>query len=200
MPRGRATRSTAGLLLAVLVAACAPFGKGPADGSASSSTTAGSPVTPTSSGAADDCPAPPGASTGPAAPLVEVHVELDHGARPGGAVSVSTRLRVSADGPRIVVQPQRSGLVVLRDGRVVARATSPESAQIPFALRAGTDRPAQAVPDRLTLVGCDGAPLVTGSYTVRAVVGYGDDPLNAGAAGAGGSFALVSEPAALTIS
>jgi hypothetical protein len=35
---------------------------------------------------------------------------------------------------------------------------------------------------------------------VRAVVGYGDDPLNAGAAGAGGSFALVSEPAALTIS
>ncbi|HEX5426684.1 MAG TPA: hypothetical protein VFX00_00010 [Pedococcus sp.] len=156
-------------------------------------------MTSTGSGARSDCRPPPAASTGPAASLVVVHLEVGDGARPGGTVPVTATLRVTADGPRVVVQPGSSGLVVLRNDRVVGGAASTESAQIPLPLRAGADRPAPAVPDRLSLVGCDGAPLATGGYTVRAVVGYGDDPLNAGAAGGGGRFELVSDPVPLTI-
>jgi len=59
--------------------------------------------------------------------------------------------------------------------------------------------PAQVVPEALPLIGCDGAPLPAGHYTVRAVVGYGGDPLNVGTGDASGAFQLVSPAVPLTL-
>jgi len=120
-------------------------------------------------------------------------------ARSGASISVQSRLLVRSDGPRVVTQPATSALVVLQGTTVVARTTGVEGPAVPLQLRAGEQRPAQTVPDVLTLVGCDLVPLPAGSYAIQAVVGYGDDPLNAGPGGGPGRFTLVSPPQALTI-
>lgn len=119
-------------------------------------------------------------------------------ARSGASISVQSRLLVRSDGPRVVTQPATSALVVLQGTTVVATA-GVEGTAVPLQLRAGEQRPAQTVPDVLTLVGCDLVPLPAGSYAIQSVVGYGDDPLNAGAGGGPGRFTLVSPPQALTI-
>ena len=97
----------------------------------------------------------------------------------GSTLGVSTTLVVRSDAPRVVLNPATSGLVVLRGGAVVASAAG-QGVAVPLPLRAGATKPAQVVPEALPLVGCDGAPLPAGRYTVRAVVGYGGDPLDAG--------------------
>ncbi|MDQ2756535.1 MAG: hypothetical protein M3Y71_08220 [Actinomycetota bacterium] len=51
---------------------------------------------------------------------------------------------------------------------------------------------------QLTLT--DRAALDPGTYTLRAVVGYGNDPLNGAAGDGGGSFVLVSPPATVVVS
>lgn len=156
-------------------------------------------TTPVPHSSGDNC-AGPGLSTGPAAPLVTVQVTAPATARSGASVSVQSRLLVRSDGPRVVLQPATSALVVMKDGAVVARTAGANGPAVPLQLRAGEQRPAQTVPDVLTLVGCDGVRLPAGTYAVQAIVGYGEDPLNAGADGGGpGSFRLVSPSQALTI-
>ncbi len=147
------------------------------------------------------CLAALGASTGPASHTVRVHVSVPTTAVAGDRLVATTTLVVAGDSPRVILQPAGSGLALLRDDAVVAWvggeavATSP----VPMPLTAGTTRPAQVVPTSLPLTGDDGEPLPAGRYVVRAVVGYGGDPLNAGAAGGSGSFHLVSGPITVTL-
>ncbi len=141
----------------------------------------------------------PGASTGPAAGVAAVRLALPASGAAGSTLGASTSVVVRSDAPRIVLQPAASGLVVLRGGTVVASAAG-HGAAVPLPLRAGATMPAQVVPEALPLIGCDGAPLPAGRYTVRAVVGYGGDPLNAGAGDGSGRFQLVSPAVPLTVS
>jgi hypothetical protein len=117
----------------------------------------------------------------------------------GGRLPVSSQLVVLSDGPRVVVRSSASSLEVLRGDTVVARASGPSGPDVPLSLRAGTAFPAQTLPAEVALVGCDGAPLPPGAYRLRAVVAYGNDPLNGAPGGSGGSggsggFVLVSDP------
>ncbi len=146
------------------------------------------------------CTAPPSVSTGPAATLVTVELMSPSTASSGASIALVARLVVRSDGPRIILQPTTSAVVVLDGTTVVARAVGPAGAAVPLQLRAGERRPAQTVPERLDLVGCDGSPLPAGRYAVRALVGYGGDPLNAGSSGQPGAFVLVSEPQTLVVS
>lgn len=152
------------------------------------------------SAAGAPCTAPPSASTGPAATLVTVELVSPPTASSGASIALVARLVVRSDGPRIILQPTTSAVVVLDGTTVVARAVGPAGAAVPLQLRAGERRPAQTVPERLDLVGCDGSPLPAGRYAVRALVGYGGDPLNAGSSGQPGAFVLISEPQTLAVS
>lgn len=138
-------------------------------------------------------------NSGPAARLVTVTLTAEPFARPGGELAVTTRLLIRADGPRVILRPARSALILLREGALVARVGGPPGPDVPLQLRAGATRDAQVVPGRLPLVGCDGQPLSSGDYTLTAVVGYGEDALNPGAQGVGGAFALVSDPLTVTL-
>lgn len=141
----------------------------------------------------------PGESTGPAADAVTVRLTAPASVPAGGSATATTMLDVRADGPRIVLHPAASALVVVRDGTVVAAARSDDVADVPFPLRRATTRPAQVMPASVRMLGCDGTPLPPGRYELRAVVGYGGDPLNAGAGGASGAFQLVSTPVPVTV-
>jgi hypothetical protein len=156
------------------------------------------PSAPAPSASASAC-REPGASTGPAAGVAAVRLALPASGAGGSTLGVSTSVVVRSDAPRIVLQPAVSGLVVLRGGTVVASAAG-HGVAVPLPLRAGATMPAQVVPEALPLIGCDGAPLPAGRYTVRAVVGYGGDPLNAGAGDGAGRFQLVSPAVPLTVS
>ena len=112
--------------------------------------------------------------------MAAVRLALPASGAAGSTLGASTSVVVRSDAPRIVLQPAASGLVVLRGGTVVASAAG-HGVAVPLPLRAGATMPAQVVPEALPLIGCDGTPLPAGRYTVRAVVGYGGDPLNAGA-------------------
>jgi hypothetical protein len=90
---------------------------------------------------------------------------------------------------------------------VVGGASVPRgSHDIPVVLTAGATRPAQALPQQVVLSRCPTAgaaaeaPLPAGTYSLVAVLAYGQDPLQ-NAAGGGGSrtFQLVSEPVELVI-
>ena len=143
---------------------------------------------------------PAAASSGPASDLVTVAVTPPASAAPGASITVVTRLEVHSDGPRIVLRPETSTLQVLRGDTVLTRAVGGPGSAVPLQLRAGQQRPAQTVPGRIALVGCDGTPLPPGSYGLQAVVGYGNDPLNGAEGGQAGDFSLVSVPVALVIS
>lgn len=143
---------------------------------------------------------PATASSGPASDLVTVAVTPPMSAAPGASITVVTQLAVRADGPRIVLRPETSGLQVLRGHTVVTRAVGEPGSAVPLQLRAGQQRPAQTVPARIALVGCDGTPLPPGSYGLQAVVGYGSDPMNGAAGAQAGDFTLVSVPVPLIIS
>ncbi len=145
------------------------------------------------------CPSGPQLSSGPAAGLVTVAATAVQAIGTDRVLAVTSQLLVGTDGPRIVLNPTRSSLQLRRDGVVVATAAGVPGADVPLQLRAGAVRDAQVVPTQLPLRDCAGQPVEAGSYTLVVVVGYGGDPLNAGAAGAGGSFALVSTPVPVTV-
>ena len=142
---------------------------------------------------------PPAASTGSAASLVTVRVEVPPSVAVGSPVGARTVLEVSGDGPRVVLRPAASALYLLDAGRVVAVAAG-SGPEIPLPLRAGARWPGQAVPTAVGAVGCDGAPVAAGRYDVVAVVAYGTDPANSAQGGSAGGFALVSAPVEVRIS
>lgn len=144
--------------------------------------------------------------TGPASSLVSVAVLPSGSAqgisagRAGEILDVTTELVVRADGPRIVLRPTSSALLVLQDDQVVTGRLGDGSAPVPLPLVAGRRSSAQTVPRNLPMVDCDGQPLEPGSYQLRAVVGYGEDPLNAGQGqSAPGHFVLVSPAVTLNV-
>jgi hypothetical protein len=118
----------------------------------------------------------------------------------GGTIRVRAQVEIENAGGRIVTDPGRSELLITRRGRVVGRSGGAPGLAVPVVLRAGTIRPAQALPDSARLVGADGADLEPGEYAVVGVLAYGSDPLHtAPPGGAGRAFALVSEPVPITI-
>jgi hypothetical protein len=145
-------------------------------------------------------------SSGPASSVAELRVAVPGTVPSGGEVQAQVSLHVRHDGGRIVAVAAHSQLLVVR-GRDVVAVSAPVSAsgstlQVPLQLRAGAVRRAQVVPDTVRLVGCaPGAsqPLPPGRYGVVAVLAYGQDPLNAAAAGGAHQFQLVSAPASLTV-
>lgn len=145
------------------------------------------------------CAAAPVASTGPAAAVASVQLTVPRTAPSGGAVPARSTVVVHADAPRVVLLPASSGLAVLRGATLVGWTGGSGTSPVPLPLSAGASRPAQVVPDALTLVACDGSPLPAGEYTVQAVVGYGSDALDAAAGGVPRIFHLVSEPVPLTV-
>lgn len=120
--------------------------------------------------------------------------------RAGEILDVATELVVRADGPRIVLRPTSSALLVLQGDQVVAGRSGDGSTPVPLPLVAGRRSAAQTVPQNLPMVDCDGQPLEPGSYQLRAIVGYGQDPLNAGQGqSAPGDFVLVSPSVTLNV-
>ncbi len=126
-------------------------------------------------------------------------VAVGTGARGGGTLPVSTTLVVRRDGQRIVLGATGTGLYLFRGETVVAVARAAGVTAVPLPLTQGKRWPAQTVPTAIRLRDCAGAALAPGTYRLVAVVGYGGDPLNAGGAGAAGSFALVSAPSDVTV-
>ncbi len=145
------------------------------------------------------CPAAPGDSTGPAATVASVRLTVPRTAAPGAAVPARTSVVVHGDAPRVVLLPSSSGLAVLRGTTLVGWAGGRGTSPVPLPLTAGSTRPVQVVPETLTLVACDGSALPAGEYGVRAVVGYGGDPLDAATGGAPRVFRLVSAPVPITL-
>jgi hypothetical protein len=151
-------------------------------------------------------------SSGLLATHAHLTIDAPATAAAGQAVAAATSVTSGSTLPRVITTPVNSGLLVLRDGRVVARTVGPTSAPlIPLDLVAGKVWPAQAIPKSIRLVMCGAdrgtVPLAPGSYTLVAVLGYQLDSFNAAPAGgtapppAGGrSFALVSAAVPLTVS
>lgn len=145
-------------------------------------------------------------SSGPASSVAELRVAVPGTVPSGGEVQAQVSLHVRHDGGRIVAVAARSQLLVVRGREVVAVSASVSASgstlQVPLQLRAGAVRRAQVVPDTVRLVGCApdaSQPLPPGRYGVVAVLGYGQDPLNAAASGGAHQFRLVSAPASLTV-
>jgi hypothetical protein len=213
----------------LMLAGCASGSRGTATGNKGVATNASSTVgdeptrSPTPS-AGSQSPAVPlvvacttmPSSAGPAVSVAQVGLTAPGTAAPGSVLEVRTQLSVASAGTRIIASPAESALLVLQDGRVVARqAGDPRGAAIPLPLRAGATLPAQAVPTRISLVGCSsaagrapGAALAPGRYDVVAVMGYRMDSLNNAADGSaavappgisGRAFHLVSAAVPLTI-
>jgi hypothetical protein len=119
---------------------------------------------------------------------------------PGGSdLAVRTEITVISDGPRVIARPAWSALEVLGRGAVVARAAGSDGPDVPTPLTRGTTIPAQTVPSKIRLTGCDGQALPPGAYRLRALVGYGSDALNNAQGGASRAFVMASEPVELTI-
>jgi hypothetical protein len=148
-------------------------------------------------------------SSGPLSKLARVVVNAPRSGPAGQVVSVSSVIKISADGARVITSSASSDLLIVRDDRVVGRSGPlPERTDIPLPLKAGAARPGQAVPTSVRLSGCPtvaggaAAPLPAGEYGLVAVLGYRLDPLNAAADGAragGSTFVLVSEPVTITV-
>ena len=147
-------------------------------------------------------------STGPAADLVTLQLTAPSVGRAGTEVSVRSVIKVNADGQRIITGPGRAEVVIAQQGMVVGRSfqARPDLA-IPLLLKAGSTRPAQALPSVVRLSGCpDGAggtrsPLPPGKYELIGIMGYRLDPFNSGFDGmqAGGQFEIVSQPVQVTV-
>ncbi len=142
---------------------------------------------------------PSARSSGPVTSQVVVVTTSATSASRGSELNVKTEIVVLSDGPRIIARPQWSALELLRPGAVVARTLGSAGPDVPTPLTRGTSIPAQTVPTQLPLTGCDGQPLPAGAYRLRALVGYGSDPLNNAQGGAGGAFVLASEPVDVTV-
>lgn len=171
----------------------------------------GVPASSTSGGSVSTSPARSGcgsvpASSGPAAAVATLRVSAPFTATPGAELAVRTTLQVRSDGPRIIVGPALSDLLVVRDGVVVGRSGGVRpQVLVPLALRGGTTRQVQVVPASVRMSGCGegAAPLAAGRYELVAVLGYRQDALNSGADGArspgGTQFQLVSDPVVVTV-
>jgi hypothetical protein len=148
------------------------------------------------------------ASTGPAADLVTLQLTAPSVGRAGTDISVRSVIDVHADGQRIITGPGMAEVVIAQQGKVVGRSSEarPDLA-IPLVLKAGSVRPAQALPSMVQLSGCpDGAsgtrsPLPPGQYELIGIMGYRLDPFNSGFDGmrAGGQFEIVSQPVLVTV-
>ena len=77
----------------------------------------------------------------------------------------------------MAARPQWSALEVLAPGAVVARVVGVAGTDVPTTLTRGTTVLATDRADPITLTGCDGRPLTSGAYRLRALVGYGSDAL-----------------------
>ena len=155
------------------------------------------PTTGTTTGTTS-CP-PTALSSGPATSQVAVVTTAAPSAPGGSDLAVRTEIVVISDGPRVIARPTWSALEVLGRGAVVARATGSDGPDVPTPLTRGTTIPAQTVPTKIRLTGCDGQALPPGAYRLRALVGYGSDALNNAAGGSAGAFVMASEPVDLTI-
>lgn len=138
-------------------------------------------------------------SSGPVTSQVVVVTTSAPSAPRGTDLAVKTEIVALSDGPRIIARPQWSALEVIRAGAVVGRSVGPAGPDVPVPITGGTTIPAQTVPTRIALNGCDGQPLAPGTYQLRALVGYGSDALNSGQGGAPGAFVVASEPVDLTV-
>ena len=144
-------------------------------------------------------------SSGPASAVSTLRVSAPVSAAAGTEVPVQVSVVVRTDGGRILTDASRSQLLVTKDGTVVGRARATGSALlVPLQLTAGAVRPAQVVPGSVRLSACasgasTGSDLPPGQYGIVAVLGYGQDPFNAAPEGSAGAFALVSDPAPLTV-
>ena len=147
-------------------------------------------------------------ATGPAAELVTLQLVAPSEGQAGTEVSVRSVITVHADGQRIITGPAMAEVVIAQRGVVVGRSSEvPPNMTIPLVLKAGSTRPAQAMPGTVRLSGCpDGAggarsPLSPGRYELIGIMGYRLDPFNSGFDGmqAGGQFEIVSQPAQITV-
>lgn len=155
-------------------------------------------------------------SSGPAAGLASVILNLPVAGVGGSTLAVRAMLHAVADGPRVLTRSSGSRLLVVQDGSVLCGPASTASDQsVPVQLRRAASWPAQVLPSGLALTGVDAAtgqpvPLPAGRYQVVAVVGYSLDALNSSADTTMGprpqraapgtrTFALVSRPAPLTV-
>jgi hypothetical protein len=183
--------------VAIVLAGCASNGQG-SNGTEGS----GGPVATSSSTPCGPIPA----SSGPASAVAALRVSAPVSAATGTDVPVQVSVVVRAEGGRILTDASRSELLVTKDGAVVGRTASTGSALlVPVQLSAGAVRPAQVVPASVHLRGCSsgdsgpGSALPPGQYGIVAVLGYGQDPLNAAPEGSAGAFALVSDPSPVTV-
>jgi hypothetical protein len=149
-----------------------------------------------------DCPSVP-ASTGPLTHLARLTISAPSTAHRGDNVPVTVRVEIWTDGPRVITTPATSAVLVVHGDRVVCRSAAPPSAtNIPLIVRAGSHRPGQALPTAVRLTTGNSGDLPPGTYTLVGVLGYRLDPLNAAVDGGPlpqRSFALVSEPAPITV-
>ena len=156
-------------------------------------------VSPSSASSRHTCGAIP-ASSGPAAALAVLRITGPSSVHSGDTVPVRGSIHIEAAGARVITRPSTSRLLVVRDGVVVGETGNAQpDLDVPLVLAAGAVRPAQALPATVVMAACavgTGAAsgLPPGRYSIVAVLGYGQDRLNAGAGDAGGSFALVSAP------
>jgi hypothetical protein len=146
------------------------------------------------------------ASTGPAASLVTLRLDPPEPATVGSMIAVTASIDVQRGGPRIITRPQGSRIVVAQGTSVVGGASVPRGTHdVPVVLTAGATRPVQALPPQVVLSRCPGpeadakAPLPAGTYSLVAVLAYGQDPLQNAAGGGSRTFQLVSEPVELVI-
>lgn len=136
-------------------------------------------------------------STGAAAALVDVVVEVAPSAPADRPLPVRTTLSVKGDGPRVILHARGSALLLEHRGVVVASSEPESRPDVPLTLRTGASRRSQVLPDALVLRSCDGAALDPGDYSVRALVAYGANPLNS--AGGGGPSGVLVSPAVAVV-
>ena len=140
-------------------------------------------------------------SCGPIMHVARLKIAAPATARPGQVVPITATVAVSSNAARVIGTPATSAVLVVHDGRVVARSAGAGSS-IPLILRAGSTRPAQAVPSSARLTTCDGTALPAGHYLLVGVLGYRLDPLNAAVDGGPvpqRGFALVSDPVPISV-
>jgi hypothetical protein len=145
-------------------------------------------------------------STGPLAHVARLRITSPGSGRSGEQLAITATIEIASDGARVISSAADSAILITRDGQVVGRSVgSPTSYDVPIVVKAGTQRPAQALPALVRLSGCSGPtsaePLPPGRYQLIGVLGYRLDALNAAADGAQRQrdFRLVSDPIPISV-
>ncbi|CAN5669368.1 hypothetical protein BH10ACT8_BH10ACT8_06710 [soil metagenome] len=211
-------RMVVALLAATLVAGCsAGSGSAKQTHPGQSGSSAGSPVG-TGGSSVTRTPlrgcGPLPTSSGPAAAVATVRLTAPGTAAAASTIQVQASLDVAHDATRIITGPSSSDVLIVQDGQVVGRSNERRPAlAVPLQLQSGRGRLLQAVPTSVVLSGCPSgtgpgdaqrSPLPAGDYSLVAVLGYSVDSLNGAADGGNAapgaaSYALVSEPVAVTV-